>query len=533
MKHVGLNVAADPLMTIAYIGVESGLVIVSTDDPSLHSSQNEQDNRYYARMANIPMLEPSTPQEAKDMVRIGYEISESVQLPVLLRTTTMVSHISSVVRYGPTREIESKGRFKRDIKRFVCVPENMRLRRLANLKNIKKAAELAETSEFNFVARNGGSFGIIASGAAYNYAMQAVNDLDLDASVLKLGMTHPIPRKIIYEFIEGKEFIVVVEELDPYLEKEVNFVAHNWALSLPIYGKLTKHFPLYYEYSIDVVKKGLGEILEMSFESDYLQQDIELPKRLPLLCPGCPHQSTYYSVKKALEGKDAVYCSDIGCYGLGFYPPHETADIALCMGSSIGTANGFATITDHVIVAFIGDSTFFHSGIPGLINAVYHGRKLIYIILDNRTTAMTGHQPHPGTGMTGMQQKVKEISIEKVVKGCGVDFVRTMDPGDTKAMIQAVKDAAGHDGVAVIVAKSPCILLSVREKDPRLVPHTIDQEKCIKCYTCITQYACPAFYKDDEGGVHIDQTLCNGCGVCPQVCPVKAIHPIDGKGGEA
>jgi indolepyruvate ferredoxin oxidoreductase alpha subunit len=531
MKHVGLNVASDPLMTLAYMGIESGLVMVSADDPSLHSSQNEQDNRYYARMANIPLLEPSTPQEAKDMVRLGYEISESTQLPVLLRTTTMVSHVSGVVGFGRPKEMISKGHFKRNIKRFVCIPENMRVRRLDNLKNIKKAAELSERSEFNKVVKKEGSFGIITSGAAFNYTMQIVSDMKLDASVLKLGMTHPVPRDIIRNFMDGKEFIVVLEELDPYLEKEVNLVAHNWNISLPIYGKLTKHFPLSNEYNIDVVKKGLSEILELSVECDDLKLDIELPRRLPLLCPGCPHQSTYYCVKKALSSKDVIYCSDIGCYGLGVYPPHETADIALCMGSSIGTANGFSIITDQLIVAFIGDSTFFHSGISGLINAAYHGRKLIYIILDNRTTAMTGHQPHPGTGMTGMQQNVNKIYIEEVVKGCGVDFIRTVNPSDTKAMIQAVKDAAEHDGVAVIIARSPCILLSVRDKDPDLLPHTIHQEKCIKCYTCITQYACPAFYKDDEGGVHIDQTLCNGCGVCPQICPTKAILPKEKEGG--
>jgi len=524
MKHVGLNVAADAFMTLIYVGVKAGMVIVSADDPSCHSSQNEQDNRYYALFGHCPMLEPSTAQEAKDMTKIGYELSEKLELPVLLRTTTRINHMKGVVEFSDLKEIKNKGHFEKDANRWVTVPAIARKRRLVLLENMKKAEEISENSPFNYMAGEEGDIGIITSGISFNYVMDVIRELGVKASVLKLGMTNPLPRMKIADFISSKKKVITVEELEPYLEKEVNVIANMEKIDTAIHGKMDGHFPYEYEYNVDIVKRGIGSILGIDVPEPKKPMEVELPHRPPVLCPGCGHRATYYAAKKGLRGKDVVFSSDIGCYTLGIQPPLETADFLLCMGSSVGAAGGFSKATDQTIVSFIGDSTFFHAGIAGLVNGVYNGHKFIYVILDNRTTAMTGHQPHPGVGVTGMGETAPHISIENIVKGIGVEWVRTVHAYDMDEMVKAFKEASEHDGVSVIVAKDPCILTKEGAKEtkgPKVA--TIDQEKCVKCHICIRTFACPAFYTEEERTVKINDLLCTGCMACLEVCPHDAI----------
>ena len=526
MKHVGLNVAADAFMTAATVGVRGGMVLISADDPSCHSSQNEQDNRYYAYLANVPMLEPATPQEAKDMVVYGFDLSENLQLPVLIRTTTRVNHVRGVVTYGPKKPIKKIGRFEKDPERFVTVPATARRRHPVQLKSMEEARRISEASEYNKIMGTG-EYGVITSGAAYNYVMEVVEEKKLNISVLKLGMTHPVPRELIASFMKDKKAVIVVEELEPYLEKEAHVAAKQHNLTIPIYGKYTGHFPRLFEYDVDIVGRGICKALGLNYNPENLSLNVNVPPRPPVLCPGCPHRSAYYAAKQVFGKDEVIYSMDIGCYTLGVQPPLLTADYLICMGSSVGAAGGFAKATGKTVIAVIGDSTFFHAGIPGLVNALYNKHKFIYLILDNRTTAMTGHQPNPGMGITGMGETSPEISIEGIVRGVGIEFVRTVDPHDLETMKQAFKDAKEHDGVAVIIAKRPCALLEVREKRKKgtMQRFTVNQEKCRQCYICTDKFSCPAIYKKD-GKVYISEILCSGCGVCMQVCPFKAIEVV-------
>ena len=534
MKHVGLNVASDAFMTLAYVGVRGGFVLVSADDPSCHSSQNEQDNRYYAVLANVPMLEPATPQEAKDMLIYAYDLSEDLELPVILRTTTRVSHVRGVVIAGKRREIKRTGHFEKNPERFVTVPANARRRHIALLEHMKKAMEISERCPFTHVIGDG-DLGIICSGASYNYVIDVVKEYNIDCSVLRIGMTHPVPESTVREFISGREKVIIVEELEPYLEKEVYYIAKKYGCDVEILGKISGHFPRNFEYDNDVVADGILKILGRTRESRGLQSKFNAPLRPPVLCPGCPHRASYYAVKKALRGKDVIFSTDIGCYTLGIQHPLRTADYLLCMGSSIGTGCGFSKATEQVVVSFIGDSTFFHAGIPGMINAIYNKAHLIYIILDNRTTAMTGHQPHPGTGITGMGEGTRQIMPEDIAKAVGVEYVRVVNPMKIDDMVQAVKEASEHKGVSVIVARAPCALLEARAKREQRNKYYIDQDLCKRCLVCVNQFACPAIYIDN-GQVMIDSVLCVGCGVCAQVCPFNAIKEkksgaiLEGKG---
>ena len=528
MKHVGLNVASDAFMTAVYTGVRAGLVVVTADDPSMHSSQNEQDNRMYSKISGVPMLEPSSPQEAKEMARMAFDISEALESPILLRTTTRISHVRGVIEFGDRKEPVKEGHFDKDPFRFVTVPAVARKQHRILLEKEEKAREMADKSEFNRIIGSG-KIGFLTSGAAFNYLMEEVEELEIDYRILKLGFTHPFPSGLFREFIGDIEMLIVVEELEPYLEEYAYVYSKMHRPELPIYGKYTGHFPRLYEYNPDVVRKGLCSVLGMEYEERKPEYEkIELPGRPPALCPGCPHRATYYAARKVfMKDKDKViYPTDIGCYTLGIQPPYELADYLLCMGSSIGSSSGFAEVTDQLPVAFIGDSTFFHSGIPGLVNAIYNKKKLIYVILDNSTTAMTGHQPNPGMGRNGMGDIAPKISIENVVKGCGVEWVRTVDSYDLPGLEKAFKEAAENEGVSVIISKHPCALLESAAKKKQGTFHTyhINQDKCIQCHVCSKHLACPAIYISDDGLDMIDEKQCTGCGVCADVCPVKAIE---------
>ncbi len=536
MKHVGLNVAADAYMTIAYTGVRGGMLMVCADDPSCHSSQNEQDNRYYARLANIPMLEPSSCSEAKEMTRLGFDLSEEIELPILLRTTTRINHMRGIVNLGPLVPGKGKGYFDKDPGRFVTIPAHARTGHINLLKRMEKAMEISENSPFNKVIDLGGDeIGIVASGAAYNYVIDYMKSNGIKGKVLKLGMSHPVPEKMCADFMASVKMVAVAEEGEPLLENDLSKIAYQRELKVKIYGKNTDHFSRRNEYSPDTIKAGLGKLLNIPVNDNKLvPRKVELPTRPPSLCPGCPHRHTYHALKKALgqKFKEAIYSTDIGCYTLGIQSPLNSADFLLCMGSSVDAAGGFSKATDQPALAFLGDSTFFHSGIHGLINAVWNEHKFVYTILDNRTTAMTGHQPNPGMGRRGGGAPSKGSDIESIVRGCGVEFVRVVDPNDIKATTQVYKEALAYDGLAVVITKRACALLEVREwkKEGSFTPYQVDQEKCKKCKVCINTFACPAIELDNEGVVSINEEYCNGCSVCVQVCPFGAIGPVNDTG---
>ncbi len=534
MKHVGLNVAADALMTLAYTGVRGGLVVVAADDPECYSSQNEQDSRLYALLSNLPCLEPSNPQEAKEMVAYAVEISEKLELPVILRTTTRVSHTRAPVTFGKLSKPRLKGEFIRDVKRFVMVPANARPRHDVLLEQMEKTKEITENSPYNTIKPKGEDkeYGIISSSAAYNYAVEAAELLGLNIDVLKLGMTHPLPEKLIGKFLKEHSKAIVVEELEPYLELHVRAIAKDYAPLTEVYGK--RYFPRSGELSTSLVLKGLAAITgrEMSIDFEglnrrYGEASEGIPPRPPILCAGCPHRASFYVIKK-VAGERAIYPTDIGCYALGIAPPLKVGDILVCMGAGIGTAQGITKATGTDTIAIIGDSTFFHAGVPRLLNAVYNKHKIVVAVLDNLTTAMTGHQPHPGTGMTGMQTPTEPIAIEKVAEGCGVKFVRVVDPFNVGEAEKALKEALRFPETSLIVFRAPCALLLVREKRRKgleIVPFQVN-EKCTNCMACIKLLGCPAIILKEDKTVAINENLCVGCGLCAYVCPYKAIEPL-------
>lgn len=518
MKHVGLNVAADPLMTLAYSGIRGGMLILTADDPSVHSSQNEQDNRYYATLALLPMIEPSTPAEAKDMVPYAYEISEKLELPLLYRTTTRVNHARSIVEYGPKKDTPLKGHFVKDDKRFVNIPAFAKMNRVRLLEANKKAQELSESSPLNFIEGNG-DVGIITSGVSYTY----VKEYTSGASILKLGFTNPLPEKKIAEFIKNKRYIIVVEELEPFLEDQILRISAQNCLSIPIYGKRSGHLPREWEYSPDSMKK-LSELIDVKEMPTALPPaSIKLPNRPATLCAGCPHRGMFAAAKKAVGKREVVYCSDIGCYTLGIQPPFHAADFIICMGGGAGAAGGFDQSTDQKAIAFIGDSTFFHSGVGPLTSALFNDHKIVMVILDNRTTAMTGHQPNPGTGRKFGNINTAPIDIETLVKGIGIKFVKTIDPYDVKSAEQVMKDALDFDGVAVVISKCPCPLELKKDKMLVIKDCHVNQDKCIHCHLCVKTIACPALLKKGDD-VMTDPTQCIGCGMCANVCPKGAIE---------
>ncbi len=528
MKHVGVNVASDPLMTFAYTGTRGGFVLVTADDPSCHSSQNEQDNRFYALFGGFPLFEPSSPQECYDMVKKAFEVSEELGQPVMLRTTTRVAHVRGPVRVGEISVGPRKKEFVKEPTRFVTVPAVAKARHIILLENLSKAEHLAEGSEFNTTLKinGGGKRGIITSSAAANYATDAAKDMGLGVDLLKLGFSNPLPSKMVAEFLKSHETVVVAEELEPVLEMQVRSLAQREGLGTKVLGKMDGFLPRVHEFDQAVVASGLARAFSVQLDTpERCELPQDLPTRPPVLCAGCPHSATYYAVNKATN-KKAIFASDIGCYTLGVAPPYSCADLLVCMGSSVGTAGGLSKVNDLPVIAFIGDSTFFHSGIPGLINAVHHGHKFLLMVLDNRTTAMTGHQPHPGSPRDPNDPSAISLSIEDVVKGCGVKWVRVVDPYDTSSTVDAIKEALAQDSISVIIARRECALIAKRDEKGAIIrKHFIDQEACKKCRTCVTKFQCPAISSIDKVQT-IDGTLCAGCGVCAQVCPYKAIKEV-------
>ncbi|MEI6262774.1 MAG: indolepyruvate ferredoxin oxidoreductase subunit alpha [Deltaproteobacteria bacterium] len=529
MKHVGLNVAADALMTLAYVGVKGGLVIITADDPFMFSSQNEQDNRYYGKLSGLPILEPSSVEEAKNMIPYAFELSESLQEPVIFRTTTRINHSTAPVTLGAIRDRVCRGDFTKDPFNYVTVPAVSRKLHVKLLANLDKAAELSETSPYNFVSGSG-VWGIVCNGVSFAYLCDALRDLGIQDKVklLRIGFSHPMPSKLIKGFLGSCEKVLVVEEGEPYMEEAVKAFAQEAGLTLPINGKSRDLFSRLYEFNPRLVRQVVAAYFGVPCKVEPmvdLSNVPEIPQRPPNLCAGCSHRATFYEVKKAAEGLSTIYPTDIGCYTLGFLPPLSMGDFLICMGSSAGTSCGFSKVTDKKVVSFIGDSTFFHSGIPGLVNAVFNKHNFTLVILDNGITAMTGHQPNPGVDMGLMNlQGYGQISIEAVVRALGVPHIAIIQPYKVKKSIETLREAFNFKGVSVVIAQEMCTLYAKGFKKTKSRAYYIS-DKCQNHRDCISQLACPAFFLDAEK-VKIDPVMCSGCAVCAQVCPENAILPV-------
>jgi indolepyruvate ferredoxin oxidoreductase alpha subunit len=517
MKHVGLNVAADPVFTVAYTGVTGGFVIVSADDPGQHSSQNEQDNRHYAKAARLLMLEPSSSQECKDFMKMAFGLSEKFDAPVLMHVTTRVCHSKGIVELGEREEHEYVP-YTKNIPKYVTAPANAKKLRVNLETKVKNMRDYAETCEMNKPEWNSKKIGVVTSGISYQYAKETFGD---DASYLKLGMTFPLPDELIKDFCSQVEKVYVVEEMDPYLQEELE------RLGIECVGKPT--IPLYDELNTDIVRAALkGE------KPETYTSDLKAVVRPPSLCAGCPHRGFFQTIKKK---KDLMINGDIGCYTLGANDPLNALETTICMGASLSMAHGASQAFKRAgaktkSVGILGDSTFFHSGITSLMDAVYNQSSSISVILDNRITGMTGHQQNPGTGFTLMGDPAPEVDIPALCMAIGVkkENIYTVNPNKLDEVDKALDECIAKDEPTVLITRWPCVLKKFSQQDIDEFPTLhktqceIDQDKCKNCKMCV-KTGCPALISSKDKVV-IDKTSCNGCTVCMQVCPFKAISEV-------
>ena len=511
MKHVGLNAAADPLMTLSYVGTEAGLVIVVADDPGMYSSQNEQDTRNYARFAKVPLFEPSDSQEAKDFMITALQVSEKFSTPVILRSTTRISHGKSVVRLGERRASPGKIEFVKNPPKYVCVPGYARKMREKVEKRLTQLQVYANQCCQNRAIIRGKDVGVVTSGVAFQYAMEEF----VEASVLKLGLSYPFPDDLIREFASGFEELIIVEELDGFLEEHIQ--------SLGIKTKGRDFFPGIGELNPDRVAEGRDKIENrgVPLVKKEIDKDAALvPTRPPVFCAGCPSRGLFY----ALSQIDCVVTGDIGCYSLGVFPPYERMDTILCMGAGITMAQGMdkAGFRDKPLIGIVGDSTFFHSGMTGLLETSYNKGISTIVIVDNRVTAMTGLQDHPGTGRTLMKKKTYTAYPEDFARACGIKNIRVIDPLDFGQTLRVLKEEVKKEAVSVIISRHACVLIEKQKKGS----WTIEPDRCTQCGRCL-KVGCPAIYKKraNEKFILIDEVLCTGCGFCAQVCTKGAIVP--------
>ncbi len=540
MKHVGLNVALDPFTTSAYTGVEASLVVVSADDPNMWSSQNEQDNRWFGIRSYIPVLEPGYPAEIKDITLEAFKFSRSFKHPVLLRLTTRLSHSRAIFKVcdPPYREIP-KMAFKKNPDKYSVVPSNARRLRRDLIERWSKMEDFMNRFRFNWIEEYGSpKHLIICSGSAYGYVKDAVNILKVgNIRILKLSGIIPLPKKLLLSSIDGVEDVLIVEELEPIVETIVKKILYEEDVRVPVYGK--EFIPLVGELTLENVLRGLAKYLnlEYPYEPIEIKRDIELPPRPPVLCPGCPYRSLFYMLKRVISkvGVKPVYNGDIGCYSLAIYPPFRMQDTIVEMGGSIGLANGFsyALKGEFLPIAIIGDSTFYHSGITPLLNSIYNNTPVLVIILDNRITAMTGHQPHPGSGFNALGGRAYEVKIEDIVKSLGVKMVTIIDPYNIKdsesKLYNTIKYVVDNNETAVIISRRTCALLinsTAIRRGIELPLCRIDPDKCRACGICYKAFACPAIIPMNDDKAHIDEALCVGCGVCIQICPYNAIEYV-------
>ncbi len=505
MKHVGMNVMADPMFTVSYIGVNGGLVFCVADDPGMHSSQNEQDSRHYAKASKIMMLEPSDSNECKEFTKLAFDLSEKFDTPVILRLSTRISHSQGLIEEQPRENDELKP-YEKNIAKNVMMPANAIKQHVVVEKRILLEAEYANTTSINTVEDNGSDIGVITSGISYMYSKEALGD---KVNYLKLGLVYPLPEKLIKDFAAKCKKVFVIEELDPFFEEYIK------SLGIEVIGK--EAFTLLGEYTPSMIKAAV--LGEKSAEFD--SADESIPARPPVLCPGCPHRGTFYVLKKL----GLTVSGDIGCYTLGAVPPLASVDTTICMGASVSAAHGMSKARgsefNKKLVSVIGDSTFIHSGITGLIDIVYNKGNNTVIILDNSITGMTGHQDNPTTGLTIRKEPTKQVDLVALAKAIGVDRVVVADPFDVKNFEKVVKEEVEADEPSVIIAQRPCALL----KTVKYSGKCKISDKCKKCKLCM-KLGCPAIsLKGDD--VVIDTTQCNGCGLCMNVCPFGAIEKED------
>ena len=503
MKHVGVNVAADPLFTAAYTGVNGGLVLVVADDPGMHSSQNEQDSRFYARSAHIPMLEPSDSAECYAMIQRAFELSEAYDTPMMLRLVTRIAHARSLVEKGERAALELRP-YVKDAKKYVMMPGNAKGRHVAVEARERRLRADLPSLGLAHAEWNGTKLGVVCSGSAYNYVKEALPE----ASVLKLDMVYPLDEEAIRAFSSKVERLVVVEELEPFFEDAIK------AMGIPCSGKDKTGL------QSELFARKLSTLFAGA-ENPGPMETPDIPQRPPVLCPGCPHRAVFYCLHKL----GLTVAADIGCYTLGALPPLSAVDSVVCMGASIGMAMGLekargAEFAKHT-VAVIGDSTFVHSGITGLVNVVYNRSNATIVVVDNSTTGMTGHQPNPTTGFGVRGEIAPQLHLEKLCQAIGVPSVRVVDPFDLSALEQALREETAKDCASVIIARRPCALLVKTKTKPLYV----DKDACIRCGLCM-RLGCPALIKDADG-VRVDASLCTGCGLCQKLCPKHAL-----KGGE-
>jgi len=516
MKHVGINVAADPLFTFGYTGVNGGCVIISADDPGMHSSQNEQDNRYYAKADKVDMIEPSDSQETKDFIKEAYKISEEYDVPVLFRLTTRICHSKGLVDCEEREEVGIK-EYNKNIPKYVATPANGKKLHVAVEDKLVRLEEFSNNTSLNRIEWNDKKVGVVTSGVAYQYAKEVFGE---DASFLKLGFTFPLPKKKMREFAESVEKLYVIEELEPYLEMEIK------AMGIEVIGK--ESIPLIGELNPDIIRESIfGEKTE-TIE----KKEENVVGRPPTMCAGCPHRGLFYELSRK---KNVVVTGDIGCYTLGSAPPLSTMDTCICMGASISAGHGFSKACevngrDVKVFGVIGDSTFFHSGITGLIDIVYNRGNAATIILDNRITGMTGHQENPGTGYTLMGEEAAEIDIIKLCEAIGVKHIEVVNPLDLDQTKNAINKAMKLDEPMVIITKYPCVLK--KSTDEEVEQYGLDRKACVvesdickKCKMCL-KAGCPAISFDPETGSIIDEDMCVGCDVCLQICPFDAIKKV-------
>lgn len=535
MKQVGLNVASDPLMSLTYIGVKGALVLLVADDPGPHSSQTEQDTRVFGHFANVPVLDPATPQEAYELTKLAFELSHEFEVPVILRTTTRVSHSCGDVEVKAPEpeavEASCEG-FTKD-RRWTIFPR-LTAERHPWLENVQvQLSDRFSGLSYNSISGSG-KIGIIASGVSALYVKEAVKGFEELFTLFRVGTVHPFPEKAALSFLKGIEKLIVVEELDPYLEEQALQLIGKAHLPVDIYGKKNGFFPVSGEYNVDVVIDCINKVLVDLGETSLLSHASPailrgelppLPVRAPTLCAGCMHRTVFYAFKQAAKQlkKDSqvetIFSGDIGCYTLGNAFPLNMVDTCLCMGAGMSIAGGlFRTNPEAKQVAFIGDSTFFHSGIPAVINAVYNGADVTLAVLDNRTTAMTGHQPHPGIGVTVLGSPSKAIDIASVIRNCGVEFVKTVETGSLEGCVEAAKEAMEFKGPSAVVFKGKCVGIT-----KSVTSFAIDPDSCTGCGFCVKQLGCPAIFLPAGEDKPFIQDSCSGCGLCAQICPSGAI----------
>lgn len=505
MKHVGLNVASDAFMVFPYAGTNGGFVVISADDPGMHSSQNEQDNRYLARMGKVPVLEPTDAQECKDYVIAGMELSEHFSTPVMLRTTTRLAHHKGLVETGERQDIPQR-EFEPNPKRF-SVPIYRRLRRPEVEKRLTALQEYAETCPLNKVEHTDSPTGVITSGISYQYVKEVLPD----AGVLRLGMTFPLPANLLRDFCAHYETVYIVEEGEPFIEEYMRNLGITNLKGKELFGVIGEYSPGRLRAAL-----GLGET-----PTPISSEEIALLPRPPMFCIGCGHRTVF----AALRQLKVTVSGDIGCYTMGALPPFEAEHLTFCMGASIGAAIGLEQAGHERVIAVIGDSTFVHAGIPSLIDAVYNRSRLTLIILDNSATGMTGGQPHPAAGKNALGQEAPKLNLAEVARAAGVEHVTVVDTWQRKDVVRAIRSALAHDGPAVVIARGPCQQLP-EMKRRQIIPYTVEEELCTQCEACFKVW-CPAIKRTADNFPFIEPTECTACTVCAQVCPTEAIHLLD------